>query len=92
MNTEMNFAAMSADQKAALLSMLLDNPDFYQEIEEQRKAKKDQQKQEIERKVKVLEEQVKKEKEKQEQSKKRQKEIETEINDPAASCGVFNKR
>lgn len=88
MNTELNFSTMSADQKAALLSMLLDNPDFQQELEVKKNAKKEQQKKELERKVKELEEKVKAEKEKQEQSKKYQKELETELNKVRSQISV----
>jgi hypothetical protein len=88
MNTELNFSTMSADQKAALLSMLLDNPDFQQELEVKKNAKKEQQKKELERKVKELEDKVKAEKEKQEQSKKHQKELETELNKVRSQISV----
>ncbi|MGB5064771.1 MAG: hypothetical protein WBQ37_13590, partial [Candidatus Competibacter sp.] len=80
MNNELNFSTMTADQKAALLSMLLDNPDFQQELEVKKKAKNEQKKKELERKVEELKNKVKTEKEKQEQSKNRQKELETELN------------
>lgn len=78
-DTEMNFSTMTADQKAALLSMLLESEDLQKELEAKKELRKAQMKKEIERKVKELESKVKSEKELQEQSKKRQKELETEI-------------
>ena len=88
MNTELNFSTMSDDQKADLISKLLDDSDFQQKLEEKKNAKKAQQKKELERKVEELENKVKAEKEKQDQSKKRQKEFETELNNISSQLSV----
>ena len=80
MNTELNITALTSEQKSVLFSQLLDDKDFYKELEDKKEERQAKQKTEIERQIKELEEEVKGEREKQEQSKVRQREIEAEIN------------
>ncbi len=81
MNTNtFDISTMSPEQKSALIAQLYNSPEVFEEIENQKKAVKEQHKNDIERQIKDLREEIDNEIEHRAQSKKHQKELEIRIN------------